>query len=160
MASKGESSDSAGAIAPPPFIFFGALILGLVLNALFPLHFFPPGPLFTLVPGLPTFIVGLIVGGYEFRALNRAHTSPDPSEPTSSLVTGGPFRYTRNPIYLSFALIYLGATLAFNSLWAIALLLAVFFTIDRGQIPREERYLERTFGEEYRRYKARVRRWI
>ncbi len=160
LSSKDESSDFAGAIAPPPLIFFGALILALGLNAVSPLPLLPLGLTFTLVPGVAVLILGFIVDGSAFGMLKGAHTSPDPAEPTTALVTDGPFRYTRNPIYLSFGLIYFGATFAFNSLWAFVLLVAVLLVFDRVQIPREERYLERKFGDDYRRYKARVRRWI
>jgi protein-S-isoprenylcysteine O-methyltransferase Ste14 len=78
----------------------------------------------------------------------------------SRLVTDGPFRYTRNPAYLAFAVIYVGIASVANALWAILLLPATLFVIRRGVIEREERYLEREFGEEYLSYKARVRRWV
>jgi protein-S-isoprenylcysteine O-methyltransferase Ste14 len=72
----------------------------------------------------------------------------------------GPFRHTRNPGYLSLTMIYAGLASLANALWAILLLPAALLVIQRGVIEREERYLERRFGEEYLRYKARVRRWI
>ncbi len=160
MGSKNQGSDSAGAIIPPPLIVFGALLLGLVLNAFVSFPLVPFGLPFTLIPSIPIVVIGFFIDSSALRALKRANTSLDPADPTTSLVTEGAFGYTRNPIYLSFVLIYLGAAVAFNSLWALVLLVAVFLFFERGQIPREERYLERTFGDEYRRYKARVRRWI
>ena len=81
-------------------------------------------------------------------------------KPVPSLATSGPFRYTRNPGYLSLAMIYAGIAVRRNALWAILLLLAVLFVIQREVIGREERYLERKFGDEYLRYKGRVRRWL
>ena len=92
--------------------------------------------------------------------MRRADTPISPEEPVSSLVTDGPFRYTRNPGYLGIAMTYAGLASLANALWAILLLPATLFVIQRGVIEREERYLERKFGEEYLRYKARVRRWI
>jgi protein-S-isoprenylcysteine O-methyltransferase Ste14 len=78
----------------------------------------------------------------------------------SHVVSEGPFRYTRNPAYLSMAMIYTAIASLANALWAIIMLPIALLVIQRGVIEREERYLERKFGEEYLRYKARVRRWI
>jgi protein-S-isoprenylcysteine O-methyltransferase Ste14 len=81
-------------------------------------------------------------------------------KPVPRLTTEGPFRYTRNPGYLSMAMIYVGIAVLRNSLWAILFLPVVLVVIQREVIGREELYLERAFGEEYLRYKAQVRRWI
>ena len=91
--------------------------------------------------------------------MRRAGASLRPNEPTSSLVVEGPYRSSRNPIYLSFTLFYGGITALANSLPSALLLPFVLFVMRRGVIEREERYLERIFGEEYLRYIARVRRW-
>jgi protein-S-isoprenylcysteine O-methyltransferase Ste14 len=80
--------------------------------------------------------------------------------PVPRLTTEGPFRYTRNPGYLGLAIIYAGIAVLRNALWAILFLPVVLYVIEREVIGREERYLERTFGEEYLAYKARVRRWV
>jgi protein-S-isoprenylcysteine O-methyltransferase Ste14 len=101
----------------------------------------------------------LLMGWFEW-AIRHAGTPANPYKPVSHVVTEGPFRYTRNPAYLSMAMIYTGVAGLANALWAILLLPAALFGIQRGVIEREERYLERKFGEEYLRYKARVRRWI
>jgi protein-S-isoprenylcysteine O-methyltransferase Ste14 len=76
------------------------------------------------------------------------------------LVQDGPYRFTRNPIYLSFAVIYLGLAFIFNSVYLLFVLGIVLILLDRTQIPNEERYLREKFGEEYDRYKDKVRRWI
>jgi protein-S-isoprenylcysteine O-methyltransferase Ste14 len=91
---------------------------------------------------------------------SRHKTPPEPWKPAAELVQDGPYRFTRNPIYLSFALIYLGISLIFNLEFALVLLTPGLVVIDRNQISREELYLKEKFGEEYDRYKARVRRWI
>ena len=93
-------------------------------------------------------------------AMWQADTSSNPYKPVKHIATEGPFRYTRNPGYLSMAMIYTGIASLANALWAILLLPGALLVIQRGVIEREERYLERKFGEEYLRYKARVRRWI
>ena len=80
--------------------------------------------------------------------------------PVPRLATAGHFGYSRNPAYLSLAMIYAGIAVLRNSLWAILFLPLVLYVIQREVIGREERYLERTFGEEYLAYKARVRRWV
>ena len=98
--------------------------------------------------------------GWFIWALRRADTPISPHEPTTRLVTEGPFRYTRNPDYLSATIIYAGVASLANALWAILLLPIVLVVTQRGVIEGEELYLERKFGEEYLRYKARVRRWI
>ena len=83
-----------------------------------------------------------------------------PWEPSVELVQDGPYRFSRNPIYLSFAMMYLGASFIFNSVILLVVLALVLVLFDRTQIPREERYLQEKFGEEYSRYRAKVRRWV
>jgi protein-S-isoprenylcysteine O-methyltransferase Ste14 len=84
----------------------------------------------------------------------------DPREPTTAVVTDGPYRFTRNPLYLSMTLIYVGITALANALAPVLLLPVVLQVMSRGVIEREEHYLERKFGAEYLSYKARVRRWL
>ena len=102
---------------------------------------------------------GLIVAS-AFRALGRARTAFDIRQPTTTIVTDGPFRYSRNPMYISLTLLYMGLAVLINSLWILLLLLPVLLVIQNGVVKREEQYLERKFGETYLRYKAQVRRWI
>jgi protein-S-isoprenylcysteine O-methyltransferase Ste14 len=92
--------------------------------------------------------------------MRDAETTMRPDKPVSNLIQDGPFRYTRNPLYLSDAMIYSGIAVLRNSLWSILLLPVAMFVIEREVMGREERYLERTFGEEYLDYRRRVRRWI
>jgi protein-S-isoprenylcysteine O-methyltransferase Ste14 len=94
------------------------------------------------------------------RTMRDADTTLDVNKPVSSLVQDGPFRYSRNPGYLSLAMIYSGIAILRNALWAILLLPLLVLLTQRELIAREERYLERTFGEEYLAYKRRVRRWV
>jgi protein-S-isoprenylcysteine O-methyltransferase Ste14 len=83
-----------------------------------------------------------------------------PANPTTALVTSGPYRFTRNPMYLGMAFLYVAFAFGFGVMWAMALLPVVILVVDRFVIAREEPYLERKFGQRYRDYKARVRRWI
>jgi protein-S-isoprenylcysteine O-methyltransferase Ste14 len=92
--------------------------------------------------------------------MRRTDTPIDPRNPVSKLITEGPFRYTRNPAYLSMSTIYAGVAALRNALWPILLLPLLVYVIQRDQIEREEQYLERIFGEEYLTYKKSVRRWV
>jgi protein-S-isoprenylcysteine O-methyltransferase Ste14 len=153
-----DERDNAGVVAPPPLIYLGSLVLGLVLNRRHPIAFLPR----TIARALGWSLVGggvLLLGWFE-QTIHRAGTPASPYKPVSGIATEGPFRYTRNPAYLAMATIYAGISSLANALWAILLLPAALVVVQRGVIEREERYLERKFGEEYLRYKERVRRWI
>jgi protein-S-isoprenylcysteine O-methyltransferase Ste14 len=153
-----ETPDNPGVIAPPPLIYAGALAIRLLANRLYPIAFLPRG--LSRVLGWPLIVGGPVVGSLGLREMKRADTNVDPREPTTAIVTGGPYRFTRNPLYLSMTLIYAGITALANALPAALLLPVVLHIMRRGVIEREESYLERKFGDEYLDYKARVRRWI
>ena len=153
-----ETPDNPGVIAPPPLIYASALAIGLLANRLYPIAFVPRG--LSRVLGWPLIVGGPVVGSLGLREMKRADTNVDPREPTTAIVTGGPYRFTRNPLYLSMTLIYAGITALANALPAALLLPFVLHIMRRGVIEREERHLERKFGDEYLDYKARVRRWI
>ena len=105
-------------------------------------------------------VCGFAVGLLGFREMRRAETNVDPYKPATTVVTEGPYRFTRNPMYVGFTLMYVGISALANALAPVLLLPAVFAVMRRGVIEREERYLERKFGDEYLQYKERVRRWI
>ncbi|HVM45875.1 MAG TPA: isoprenylcysteine carboxylmethyltransferase family protein, partial [Candidatus Thermoplasmatota archaeon] len=100
----------------------------------------------------------LVLAGYATQT--RAGTDPIPFHPTTRIVTHGAYRYTRNPMYLGFALATLGLAILADSAWALLAAPAGLVLVDRLVVVREERYLERKFGEEYLAYKRRVRRWL
>lgn len=142
----------------PPVLFGGAFLLGLALHWLVPI---------TRLPGLPARLAGvvcLLVGAglahSGEKVMHRAGTNVRPDRPTTALVTEGPFRYSRNPLYVGVTLMYTGLALLIPALWPLLLLVPVLLVMRWGVIAREERYLERKFGEPYRAYLARVRRWI
>jgi protein-S-isoprenylcysteine O-methyltransferase Ste14 len=155
---QNNTDDKAGVVAPPPLIYLGALIVGQVLQSSFPLPFLPRG--------LRTWLGGLLIGAgavtitSAVRTMRDAGTNISPEQPTTSLVTKGPYQFTRNPLYLSFTLIYTGISVLTGTFWSILLLPVVMFIINRGVIDREERYLERKFGSQYRDYKEHVPRWF
>lgn len=153
-----DDRDNAGVVAPPPLIYLGALALGLLLDKKLPIPFLPRS--ISRALGWPLLVGGVSLMSWFFFTMRRADTPIDPREPVSNLATDGPFRYTRNPAYLSMAMIYAGISSLANAFSSMLLLPAVLLVIQRGVIEREERYLERKFGEEYLMYKDRVRRWI
>ena len=158
-----DEQDGMGLGVPPPVVFLGPLILGLLLNRKIPAPFLPRG--LTRILGLPVIGGGALLGGWTYRTMRRADTPISgepfvPDKPTTTLITDGPFRYSRNPGYLGGAIIYAGIASLTNALWVILLLPVMLLMMQHTVIEREERYLERKFGEEYLRYKARVGRWI
>lgn len=150
--------DVAGVVAPPPLIVLAAIALGLLLHYVHPLPLRPASwrPLL----GVLVALTGLVLIGLSLSTLRRARTPAEPWKPTRAIVHAGPYRASRNPIYLGFALVHLGIALAVNSLWLLVTLVLALVVLTWGVIRREERYLERRFGEEYTEYKARVRRWL
>lgn len=145
-------------IALPPLIFGAALIAGLVLDWAFPAPFLPAP--WTRPVGVPLVAAAFVLAGWANRAMHRAGTNVDPRKPATALVTDGPFRFTRNPIYLAMTLLCLGVAALADALWVLLLLLPALGVIRYGVIAREERYLERKFGQAYRDYRASVRRWV
>ncbi|HZP92571.1 MAG TPA: isoprenylcysteine carboxylmethyltransferase family protein [Burkholderiales bacterium] len=105
-------------------------------------------------------LVGFALLGWAVLAMRRARTSINPYTPTSAIAVTGPYRYSRNPIYLADIAIYVGASVAAGMPWPLAFLPPVLWVMNKGVIEREERYLERRFGETYLRYKATVPRWL
>jgi protein-S-isoprenylcysteine O-methyltransferase Ste14 len=160
MSNHSETARKGGplpGLLRPPIIFLLAILLGIALNRAWPLSFMPStlvllGPLVVLCAVL-LFVLSL----REFRA---AGTSVRGSERTTTIVRSGPYRFSRNPIYLSFTLFVLGLSVWLNNLWLVVTLVAAVGFIAAVVIPREERFLERNFHEQYSSYKAAVRRWL
>jgi protein-S-isoprenylcysteine O-methyltransferase Ste14 len=153
-----SNKDRPGVIAPPPLIYAAGFVAGLFFNKIFPLQI-PFGAL-TAVLGLCLIGTGVLLAAAGFRTMIRVGTHIDPFKPTTALATDGPFRFTRNPLYLSLTLLYGGIALFVNLPWAVLFLPIVILIMCRGVIDREERYLEQKFGEDYLRYKRSVRRWF
>jgi protein-S-isoprenylcysteine O-methyltransferase Ste14 len=155
---RNASPDTAQVIVLPPLVYGAAFIMGLLLHLVFPLHILPT----TLARwiGVVCVLASLPLAIMTFRILSRARTPVDPLKSTTALVTKGPFRYSRNPIYVALTLLYLGVALLFNALWILLLVVPVLVVIRYGVIAREEAYLTRKFGDAYRQYTTQVRRWL
>ena len=109
--------------------------------------------------GWPVVVAGVLLLAWSVRTMFRVGVDPDPNEPTTAIVATGPYALSRNPICVSFNVVYVGIAFMMNAAWLIAVLPVGLALLYYGVIARDERYLERVFGDEYRRYKARVRRW-
>ncbi len=150
--------DTAGVIAPPPVIYLAFLSIGFGADALWPAALLPQGPRYAAAAA--AIALGLALGFSAFRQFRRHNTPIKPHEPSTALITAGPYRYSRNPIYLALSLVYAGIGIAADGPWILALLVPLLIVMHYGVIIREERYLERKFPDAYRRYKATVRRWL
>jgi protein-S-isoprenylcysteine O-methyltransferase Ste14 len=143
---------------PPPLLYLSVLGIGLLVQQTAPLPVIPPSAGHPLAIACAAGWVGLMVWGVS--SFRRARTSLIPIRPATALITDGPFRFTRNPLYLSLALLYLAIAFWLGVLWPIVLLPALLLLVQQVVILREEAYLESRFGEAYRAYRARVRRWL
>jgi protein-S-isoprenylcysteine O-methyltransferase Ste14 len=153
-----EPPESAGVPIPPPLIYLVPIVAGLGLR--------------TVLPGIPLprllrRLLGVLLVGcggglmaWFIRTMREANTPINPTKPVNALVIEGPFQLSRNPAYLGMAAMYAGLALLLNMLSSLLALPVVLWLVTRVVIEREEPYLEKRFGEEYRGYKARVRRWL
>jgi protein-S-isoprenylcysteine O-methyltransferase Ste14 len=156
-----NDTETAGVIARPPLLFLAGLLLGFASDRLLPWPFAIPGTgLVHWLTGGAMILVGLALAAAGIRNFSRAATPVPTVEPTRVLVTNGIHGWTRNPIYLGLFLVYGGIGIAARSPWTLILTVPLAFTIRYGVVGREEAYLERRFGDAYRDYKARVRRWL
>jgi len=152
------STDNAGVKFPPPFIFLLSILIGLGLQRFWPMSVVPAT--LALPLGVASIVFALVLVILGFRELRRHKTTIRPDEPSSAIVKTGPYRFTRNPLYVSLSALQLGIGLWTNILWVVVMLIPVWIVMTTQVIAREEAYLERAFGEEYSSYKASVRRWI
>ncbi len=155
---QGMNTGTAGLITRPPLLFFGALLIGFVLDRLLRLPF-PAAGVHWIIGG-PLILIGLGLAAAGIRNFSRAGTPVRSIEPTRALVTTGIHGRTRNPIYLGMFLLYGGIGIGAQSSWTLILTLPLAITMRYGVVAREEAYLGRRFGAAYGDYKARVRRWL
>ena len=148
------SEDSPRVFVPPPLTFAALVGVGLLIDG---------GPLAVGLPMVAAIVLAATGFGLTAAALGlfaKSKTRAEPWRPASALVASGLYRRTRNPMYLGMALVSFGAALAFTSMAAILLTILAALILDRTVIAREEAYLERRFGADYREYRKRVRRWL
>jgi protein-S-isoprenylcysteine O-methyltransferase Ste14 len=145
-------------VARPPLVYLGPIALGVIVHFARPVSLLPRG----VSPFFEAAVAMLAIGLFPFAVRTfRAAGTPVPGDrPTTTIVRTGPYRFSRNPIYLAFSLLQLGIALWVNSLWLVLTLLVAVAIMSLVVIPREERYLEARFPSEYHSYKASVRRWL
>ena len=153
-----SENDTPNVIAPPPLIFLSGLFVGGLVNWFFPAEFLPKT--LATVSGIGLVFAGLTIIVTAIAQMRRAETNVEPWKPTTAILDSRLYAVSRNPIYLAMILIYLGLSFLFNSIWFLPILPIVLLVIYYGVILREEKYLERKFGDEYLNYKNRVQRWL
>jgi len=141
----------------PPIVFLCAILLGIGLNRAWPIPFVPSRfwPFGLLITFCAVFLFLL-----SYREFRVAGTPVRGSKPSTAIVRTGPYGFSRNPIYLSFVFFVLGLSVWLNAFWLLATLVPAAGFIGLVVIPREERFLERNFPDEYASYKTAVRRWL
>ncbi|HVO51202.1 MAG TPA: isoprenylcysteine carboxylmethyltransferase family protein [Thermoanaerobaculia bacterium] len=155
------SEDNANVPVIPPVLFGAGIGAGYLMRWLVPVRLVPAGfESEAASAGSALALLGLAFGGSAFFMFLRARTTPHPNHPVSALVTWGPYRVSRNPMYVGLSSFTAGLALIANTPWLLAALPFVWIALRRLVIDREEAYLERRFGEEYLEFKARTRRWI
>jgi protein-S-isoprenylcysteine O-methyltransferase Ste14 len=154
-----DTTDTANVIFRPPIAWAVAVLAGLALNWFMPLPFVPAA-----VPagwlGAMAFALALALFAWAIATITQAGSNVPTNLPSTTIVDTGPYRFTRNPIYLGMVLGLIGLAIGLDSLWLLLTLVPFAVVIRYGVIAREEAYLERKFGDVYRRYRARVRRWL
>ena len=153
-----EKEERPGIFPFPTAIYLVPLLIGLVIQFVSPQRLLPVGWVQFAI-GLPIIGISLVVFISAVLTLFRAETAIDPEKSTTTIVAHGPYRFTRNPLYLVMATIYIGITASVNTVWPLLFVPLVLVGISLV-IRQEERYLEGKFGQEYLNYKAKVRRWL
>ena len=150
-----------GAPLPPTLVFVAGFLVGVWINTRLPMVMSDrgPGP-FELAAGWVAVVAGSVVFAWGLGTFARAKTGIMLQQAAQRLVDAGPYRLSRNPMYVGFVAIYLGASLIANTVWPLVLLPVVLLALELAVIAREERYLQRTFGEAYEEYCQRVGRWL
>jgi protein-S-isoprenylcysteine O-methyltransferase Ste14 len=155
----GDTADTAQVLIRPPIAWALAMLAGFALQWLKPLPFMP-----VAVPagwiGSAVCALALALGVWAVATSTRAGSNVPTNRPTTAIVEAGPYRFTRNPIYTGMFLVLVGLAIAVNSLWLLVTLVPFALVIRYGVVAREEAYLERKFGDVYRGYRSRVRRWL
>jgi len=157
--STDERLDRANVLAPPPFIFLGAFVVGLLLQALWPEQLFADTVAVRMFGGVLV-LVGLTLSTLVVRHFRRTGTPVSPRYASRQLVVSGPYRFSRNPDYVGQAVVVVGLGLLFDMPWVLIATVPALLVVRYGVVAREEEYLQVRFGEEYARYRRRVRRWL
>jgi protein-S-isoprenylcysteine O-methyltransferase Ste14 len=157
MSEATKPSAAAGGF-PAPIAFLASLLVSWGLQRAFPLP--AVAGVWRWIAGAALIVLGLPYGFGALRAMREAKTSPNPFTPSAALVTSGPFRFSRNPMYVSLVLYLAGLGILFGLTWQLVLLPVVVLVLHYGAVVPEERHMQARFGDPFARYRARVRPWI
>lgn len=144
---------------PPPLVALLLITVGLGLHFVFPVLLLPEGWV-QFVVAVPLAVLGVALAAGSVKRFDRAGTDERYAEPTSVVVQDGLYRHTRNPMFVGLVLIHLGVVVALNAAWALIGVPVLIIYLRYGVISREERFLEKRFGDDYRNYKRTAPRWI
>ena len=155
-----NGKDGAAVRIPPPLIYLGAVIVGVVVHA-----FAAPLPMglstgVRIALGVAAAVPAVVLLAGAIGLFRRTGQDPKPWEPTPEIISTGVYRFTRNPMYLGLAFVQLAIGVGLSNAWIIILVPVVLGIVYATAIRHEEAYLERKFGDEYTRYTASVRRWL
>jgi protein-S-isoprenylcysteine O-methyltransferase Ste14 len=153
-----RQSDHPGVWFPPPLLYVLAVVIGVLLDRRWPLPL-PAGSM-TTIAGVFLVVGGVALSYDSIGRFRRLKTSFVPIRPATTLVLAGPYRYTRNPMYVSLALLTIGCSFLLATYWPIVVLVPTLAVVQQFVILPEERYLRHRFGTEYEAYTRRVRRWL
>ena len=154
-----DQPDNANAVVRPPIALLLAFLLGLFVNWIYPLKL-APAAVPNVLLGTFIFISGAALFVWAIMTMRRAGTHLETVRPTTTIVAEGPYRFSRNPIYLAMMIGLVGLAIGFNNGWILVALIAFYLIIRYGVVAREEAYLTRKFGDVYRGYQSQVRRWL
>ena len=153
-----SAPDKPNVIAFPGLLYAAAFAAAVGLHLVWPLPILPAE--IARWAGVALCVAGAILILWGVATMRAAKTNIYPELPATALVTTGPFRFTRNPLYVALTILFLGLALEMNTFWGIVVLVPLLAVMHYGVILREERYLERKFGESYRHYRSTVRRYL
>jgi protein-S-isoprenylcysteine O-methyltransferase Ste14 len=145
---------------PVPWVFVLTYLIGVALEPTLPLQLFPATLSGLSDAGGVLFAIGAAIAGWGWLTFRRARTTTIPGRPSSVLVTWGPYRFTRNPMYVGLTLAYIGEAGILHQAWPVILLPLTVAYVNWIVIPVEEAKLKEVFAEEYEWYQSRVRRWV
>jgi len=157
-----DESDHADVKFPPPIVGILTIIIGYMVGRFFPIldHFLLPAPARYWVGGIICVVSAMVFVVWPFKLFQIIEQDPKPWTPTPELIITGPYKFTRNPMYLMMVLWCVGFSIILDEAWVFALAPVCGYVIYLTAIRHEEKYLEEKFGDSYRAYKKNVRRWI
>ena len=155
---KETIQDNPGVKLPPPIVFVGLGLIGVGLDYVVPLTLGLGS--WSVYLGTGITLASIFSIGYISRLFKRNKTEIEPWKTTSKIITSGPYKWSRNPIYVLFCGVPIGLGIAFETYWALLAFIPALIIVYVTAVKREEKYLETKFGQEYLDYKAKVRRWL